>query len=387
MADGSSGNQGPIFLWQCKYCPKSFPGVPPDSFEFCPKCGKEQKQDPFVPKLSCIYPECKATLFSEKAAICHVCKKPQHHKPAATPTDPKAIEEHKLKVAQAVASRKQQSGQEAGADEPAGDQSAAEPQKGETHIPANHPHPSTVRQGATSENPIIIDSMSATISDTSMSIQVIKTDPAPKDVNESGSEGTTQLVKVEGNKLRDINVSIDGKKSNQPPNNTSTVSHTPDVPVVAAKETGTQSQSSGGPKQNLNSASDSKKSVPDQNSPKSTGSGVPDKDLARMRIDDVRMSTQNRKRNFEGNEGDRECSPKESGDSSTLTTGATAAKAPPTTTPPPNKKQKNNVSKHSEENTTTHLPANSNQSQVCLMPKYVHVILHTVRLLLATLCV
>ena len=357
MADGSSGNQGPIFLWQCKYCPKSFPGVPPDSFEFCPKCGKEQKQDPFVPKLSCIYPECKATLFSEKAAICHVCKKPQHHKPAATPTDPKAIEEHKLKVAQAVASRKQQSDQEAGADEPAGDQSAAEPQKGETHIPANHPHPSTVRQGATLENPIIIDSMSATISDTSTSIQVIATDRTSKGVNESGSEGTTQLVKDEGNGLHDMNMNVDSKKSNQPPNNTSTVSHTPGVPVVAAKETETQSQPSSGSKQNPNLASDSKKSVPDQNSPKSTASGVPDKDC--------------------------ECSSKETGDPSTTTTYAAAAKAPPTTTPPPNMKQKNNMSKHSEENTTTRVPANS---KVCLIPKYVHVILCAVHLLLATLC-
>lgn len=392
MADGSSGNQGQIFLWHCRYCPKTFLGIPPDSFEFCPECGRKQKQDPLIPEIVCIDPECKATLFSEKAEICHICKKPQQRKPAATPTDSsKSIEEHKLKIAQAVESKKQQS-QEAetttkmavshGAHETAGDQLAAEPQKGEAQIP---PDASTLKQGETPENPIVIDLTNATTPDKGASAEATVAGPISKGVNKSDTEGTTEHAKDEGNRFQDktsTNVNVDGEKTDQPPKDTGD--------PAAAKEKGTQDQPPGDPKQNLNSgvtSPDSNKLIPDPNSLKSTGSDVPDKDLARMSIDDIR--TQNRKRNFEGHEGDGEHPPEETGGSITPASYAAAAKTPATTTQPsqtlssvpPNKKQKNNTPKHSEpcdsgtdqKNKTTHPPSNSGDPQVCLS-KYVRVI-------------
>ena len=394
MADGSNGNQGQFFLWQCKYCPKTFPGVPPDSFEFCPKCGKDQKQDPLIPEVVCINPECKATLFSEKAEICHICKKPQQRKPAATPADSsKLMEEHKLMIAQAAESKKQQS-QEAetaiemaashGAHETAGDQLAPEPQKRKAQI---SPDASMLKRGETPENPVVIESTNATTPDKGMSADATVTGPISKGVNKSDTEGTTKHAKDKGNGFQDkmsTSVNDNGKKTDQPPKDTGD--------PAAAKEKGTQDQPPGDPKQNQSSdapSSDSNKLIPDPNSPKSTGSGVPDKDLARMSIDDLR--TQNRKRNFEGHEGDGERPPEETHGSSTPATYAAAAKAPATTTQPsqtlssvpPNKKQKNNTPKDSErrdsstdqENKTTHPPStsNSNQStdiQVCVTPKY-----------------
>ena len=403
MADGSSGNQGQLFLWQCKYCPKTLFGVPPDSFDFCPKCGKEQKQDPPIPEILCVHPECKATLFSEKAEICHICKKPQQRKTADTPTDSsKSTEEHKLKIAQAVESIKKQQSQEAetatkmaashGACETAGDQLAAEPQKGEAQIP---PDTSTLKQGETPENPIVIDSTNATTPDkgTSAEGEATVTGPISKGVSKSDTEGTTEHAKDKGNGFQggmSTNVNIDGQKTDKPPKETS--SYTSDDPA-ATKEKRRQEQPSGDPKQNQNSgipSPDSSKLVPDPNSTKSTGSDVPDRDLARMSIDDVR--TQTRKRNFEGHEGDGECPPEETGGSSAPTTYAAVAKAPATTTQPsqtqssvpPNKKPKNNTPNDSEprdsstdqENKSTHPPSSSNQSgdpQVCLS-KCIHVI-------------
>ena len=393
------------------------PGVSPDLFEFCPKCREKQKEEPPTPEILCINPECKATLFSEKAEICHICKKPQQQKSAATPTDSsKSIEEHKLKIAQAVASVKKQS-QEAGptrkassnsASESAEDQSAAKPQKEEAQVPADHPGLSKLEQGATPENPIVIDSMTATIPDPDASAQATVADmptPDSKGTNKSDAEGTFKDTKGEGNRLQDkvsTNASDDGQNTDQPPQNTS--SRTPGN-QAAAKPKGTQDPPSSGPstsKQDPSSnvpSSDSSKPAPDPNGSKpnpsnkvvrpakSTGSGVPDQDLARMHINEVQ--TQNRKRNLEGYEEDNEHSPKEAGGTqSAPPTYAAAAQAPAATqspqtqsSVPPNKKQKNNTSKDSEshssstsqENKTTHPSNDPNQSggqQVCVMPKY-----------------
>ena len=372
MADGSSGNQGQLPLWQCKYCPKKFLGVPPDSFEFCPKCGKEQKQDPPIPEVVCVNPECKATLFSEKAKICHICKQPQQQETAATPTDSsKAIEEHKLKIAQAVESKKQQSQEHEsttkemeashGAGKTAGNPSAAEPQKGEAQTP---PHASTSKEGESPENPIVVDSTNAAtpVKDENTTAEATVTGPNLKDVSKSDTESITEHAKDD---RMPANGNVNGHKTNKPPEGTS--SHTPEDPAIAKRKV-TPDQPS---KQNPNSGApspDPNKSVPD---PRTTGSGVPEKDLARMSIEDVR--SQNRKRSLEGPEGERP--PGDAGGSSTPSTYAAAAKVPaPTTQPsqtqtsvPPVKKQRNNGSEphgsnSGQENTTTHPSSNSNQS-------------------------
>ena len=400
MADGSSGNQGQIFQWQCMHCPQTYPGIRPDMFDFCPKCGKEQKKDPLIPEITCINPECKVTLFSEKAEICHKCKKPQKQNPAAVmPTDSSkhgSVEEHKLNIAKAVESRKQQSQESEAATKLApspsgagklmttGNQSAAEPHKGGAQFP---PDASTLKQGVTPENPIVIDPTNETIPDKGMSTEATVTGPNSKVVNKSDAEGTTEHAKDEGNaEFQDeisANVNVDEQKTDNPPNGTP--SHASNDPA-AAKEKGTQDQPPGDPKQNPNSgvsSPDSGQSIPDPNSPRSTGSGVPDKDLARMSIDDVRP--QNRKRNLEGHEGDGECPPEDTGGSSTPASYAAAAKTPATTTQPsqtqssvpPIKKQRNNTSNDSaahgstadQGNKTTSLSNTSlNQSsdvQVC----------------------
>ena len=371
MADGSNGNRGQTLLWQCQFCPKSFLGVRPGTFDFCPKCGKEQKQDPTIPEILCINPECKATLFSEKTEMCHICKKPQQQKPAATPTDSSKQEEHKLKIAQAVQAKKQHSQQpettaEMAASHGAGgaavNQSAAEPQKGGAQVPPNTP---TLKQGETPENPIVIDSANTTAPGKDTSAEA---DPNSKsvNVNKSATEGTTEPQ----------NVNINSQKTNQSPKD-------PGNPA-AAKEKGTQDQLPGGPKQNPSSdvhSPDSNKLSPDSSSPKSSGSGVPDKDLARMTIDDIRIP--NRKRYLEGHEGDGERPPGETGGSSTPSTYAAAAKTPATATQPlqtsvpPVKKQRNNTTNEEtptsgQENTTPRPPSNLNQStdpQVCVTPK------------------
>jgi hypothetical protein len=379
MADGSNGNRGQTFLWQCKYCPKSFPGAPsPDAFDFCPKCGKEQKQEPLIPEIVCINPECKATLFSEKAKTCHICKEPQQQKTAATPTDSSkhgSIEEHKVMIAQAVESKKQQSQEpettkevaaSRGAGRVAGNQLAAEPQKRGAQIPPNTP-----KQGETPEDPIVIDSTNGTVPDKGMSTEAAET---AKDVNKSATEGTT---KDGGNRFQERmsgNVNVDGQKTSK-----GTSSDVGD-PAPAKKKAGTQDQPPSGPAmQNPSSgvpSPDSNKLVPDSDTyMKSTDPGVPDNDLARMSIDDSR--TQNRKRGHEG-EGDHP-----TGGSSTPSTYAAAAKTPATTTqpsqtqlsvPPVTKKQRNNTTNDRESNSgpTTHPLSNLNQStdpQVCVIPK------------------
>ena len=364
MADGSNGNRGQTLLWQCQYCPKNFLGVRPGTFDYCPKCGKEQKQDPTIPEILCINPECEATLFSEKAEtchICHVCQKPQQQKPAATPTDSSKQEEHKLKIAQAVQAKKQQSQESETTTEMAAhgtggaaeNQSAAEPQKGGAPVPPNAP---TLKEGETPENPIVIDSANATTPGKGTSAEA---GPNSKsvNVNKSATEGTTEPQ----------NVNIDGQKTNQPPKN-------PGDPA-AANEKGKQDQPPGDPNQKLSSTPDSNKLDPDSSSPKSTGSSVPDSDLARMSIDDVRPPS--RKRSHEG-DGERPPS-----DSSTPSTYAAAAKTPATATQalqtsvPPVKKQRNNTSNEKtptsdQENVTPRPPSNLNQStdpQVCVTHK------------------
>ena len=384
MADGSSGNQGQIIQWQCKYCPKTFLGVPPGSFDFCPKCGKEQKEDPLIPEITCINPECKATLFSEKAEICHICKEPQKQNPAAVmPTDSSKREEHKLKIAQAVESKKRQSQESEAASHGAGklmtarNQSAAEPHKGGAQFPPDAP---TLKQGATPENPIVIDPTNATIPDKATSAETTVTGPN-SNINKSDAEGTAEHANEKGSRFQDrmsANDNVDGRETDKPPKGTS--SHTPDP--ATAKEKGTQEQPSGDPKQNPNSgvsSPDSGESIPDSNSPRSTGSGVPDKDLARMSIDDVRA--QNRKRSLEGHEGDSVHSPEDTSGSSTPASYAAAARTPAATTQPsqtqssvpPVKKQRNNTSSdpaaHDSSADPTHPPDSTNQSndpQVCL---------------------
>ena len=208
MADGSSGNQGQIIQWQCKYCPKTFLGVPPGSFDFCPKCGKEQKEDPLIPEITCNNPECKATLFSEKAEICHICKKPQKQNPAAVmPTDSSKREEHKLKIAQAVAveSKKRQSQESEAASHgagklmTAGNQSAAEPHEGGAQSPPDAP---TLKQRATPKNPIVIDSTNATIPDKATSAETTVTGPN-SNINKSDAEGTAKHANEEGSRFQD----------------------------------------------------------------------------------------------------------------------------------------------------------------------------------------
>ena len=337
------------------------PGVSPDLFDFCPKCRKEQKQDPIIPEILCINPECKATLFSAKTEMCHICKQPQQQKPAATPTDSSKLEEHKLKIAQAVQAKKQQSQESEtttemvahGTGGAAENQSAAEPQKGGAQVPPNAP---TLKEGETPDNPIVIDSANATAPGKGTSAEA---GPNSKsvNVNKSATEGTTEPQ----------NVNIDGQKTNQPPKGP----HDP----AAANDKGKQDQPPGDPNQKLSSAPDSSKLGPDSSSPKSTGSGVPDKDLARMSIDDIRAP--NRKRSHEG-DGERP-----SGGSSTSSTYAAAAKTPATATQalqtsvPPVKKQRNNTTNQEtptsdQENTTPRPPSNLNQStdpQVCVIPK------------------
>lgn len=362
MADGSSGNRGPILpLWKCKYCPMIVPGVSPDLFDFCPKCRKKQKEDPTIPEILCINPDCKATLFSEKTEMCHICKQPQQLKPAATPTDSSKQEEHKLKIAQAVQAKKEQSQESETTTEMAAhgtggaaeNRSAAEPQKGGAQVPPNAP---TLKGGETPENPIVIDSANATTPGKGTSAQV---DPHSKsvNVNKSATEGATEPQ----------NVNIDGQKTNHPPKD-------PGNPA-AANEKGKQDQPPGDTNQKLSSTPDSNKLGPDSSSPKSTGSGIPDSDLARMTIDDVR--TPNRKRSHEG-DGERP-----PGGSSTPSTYAAAAKAPviaiqaSQTSVPPIKKQRNNTTNEetpssNQANTTPRPPSSLNQStdpQVCVIPK------------------
>ncbi len=372
MADGSNGNRGLILpLWRCKYCSMIVPGFHPDSFEFCPKCGKEQKQEPLIPEIVCINPECKATLFSAKSEMCHKCKKPQQQKPVSTRSDSSKHEEHKLNIAQAVQAKKQQSQEPetttemaashgAGGLVAAGNQSAAEPQKGGAQTPPDAP---TLKQGETSENPIVIDSTNVTVPDKGMSTEAAET---AKGVNKSATEGTT---KDEGNRFQEsisANVNVDGQKTNKTPKGTSPATSDVGDPSPA-KEKGTQDQppGSGVP------SPDSNKLVPDS---KSTGPGVPDTALARMSIEDVRMP--NRKRSHEG-DGDHP--PKDTSGSSTPSTYAAAAKTPATATQPsqtqpsvpPVKKQRNNItndpephgsSVDAENYKTTHLPSSSNQS-------------------------
>ena len=100
MAEGSVGGNLP--KWRCIYCPAEFLGISPGSFNFCPKCSKAQKEEHAsdIPVISRVNPECGETLSSDKATVCEV---PQQIKSATTiPGPSKSVEEHKLKIAQAV---------------------------------------------------------------------------------------------------------------------------------------------------------------------------------------------------------------------------------------------------------------------------------------------
>ena len=104
--------------WKCLYCPKEVNGVSPGTFDFCPGCGKDQKQQS-VPRVSvgqCVTPNCNATLAdSDSATLCSTCKAKQEQVATSSPssaqtinTPPTSVKEHKTRIAEAVMSKKQE---------------------------------------------------------------------------------------------------------------------------------------------------------------------------------------------------------------------------------------------------------------------------------------
>ena len=119
MAESSGGRDIP--KWRCSHCPAEFLGFSPDLFDFCPECGEPQKEEHAsdIPVKSCINPKCGETLSPDKATVCHACETPQSPKVASMiPVPSKSVEEHKMKIAQAVASKKQPGQQVGSSDKP-----------------------------------------------------------------------------------------------------------------------------------------------------------------------------------------------------------------------------------------------------------------------------